>query len=69
MLQAQPAGDSPAVAWTPPARLLTALARLLEAHDYARDAQHDLWDFAVSIRSLKALGLTTNDLRWLVCKG
>ena len=55
--------------WTPPARLLAALARLLEAHDYARDAGRDPWDFAVGIRPLAAMGVTTNDLRWLVCKG
>jgi len=52
-----------------PARLRAALAQLAEARSYARDAQRDVWDFAVEITALHALGLTTSDLRWLACKG
>jgi len=29
----------------------------------------DLWEFAVEIGCLRAVGLTNNDLRWLVCRG
>ena len=39
------------------------------AHDYARDAQRDAWQFAVEISRLTELGLTSSDLRWLVEKG
>jgi len=45
------------------------LAHLAEAYHYAQDAGRDVWDFAVEIDSLSALGLTPSDLRWLVCKG
>jgi hypothetical protein len=45
------------------------LAQLAEARAYAQDAGHDVWDFAVEISRLSALGLTPSDLRWLVCKG
>jgi hypothetical protein len=41
---------------------------LLQAHDYARDTKRDLFDFAVEIAELHAVGLNNNDLRWLVCK-
>jgi hypothetical protein len=47
----------------------SALAELVCAQQYAEDAQRDVWDFAVEIHSLSALGLTPSDLRWLVCKG
>ncbi len=42
---------------------------LTEAHDYARDMQCDLWDFAVEIDTLRALGLSFEDLCWLVTSG
>ena len=44
----------------------TAIAELVEAHDYARDADCDPWQFAVEISRLQELGLTYSDLRWLV---
>ncbi len=47
----------------------TAIAELAEAHDYARDARCDPWQFAVEIARLQELGLTYSDLRWLVEKG
>jgi hypothetical protein len=43
--------------------------RLREAFDYAQELELGLWDFAVEIQSLRADGLSNNDLRWLVCKG
>ncbi len=52
----------------PPA-VEAALAELAIAHDYARDAQRDDWQFAVEISRLMELGLTGSDLRWLVEKG
>lgn len=50
-------------------KLQGAFAALLEALEYADDAGASPWDFAVSIRHLKRLGLVENDLRWLVRKG
>ncbi len=50
-------------------KLGLALAALLEAFDYAEDTQSDRWDFAVAIRHLRRIGLSPNDLRWLVKKG
>jgi hypothetical protein len=29
----------------------------------------NIWDFAVEIRVLRAAGLSTSDIRWLVCRG
>jgi hypothetical protein len=58
-----------------PARLgLTAVTQaglkvLFDARAYAELAGLSVWEFAVEIRSLAALGITTNDLRWLVCQG
>lgn len=45
-----------------------ALALLLESRAYAEELGRSAWDFAVEIGSLRAAGLTTSDLRWLVCK-
>ena len=50
-------------------QISTALMRLAKALDHASDAGRDRWDFAVEIQELLAVGLTTSDLRWLVCKG
>ena len=47
----------------------TGLVRLAGALDQASDTGRDRWDFAVEIQELLAAGLTTSDLRWLVCKG
>jgi hypothetical protein len=49
--------------------LQAGLHKLLEAYGYARDVGRDVWDFAVEIRTLRAAGLSTSDLRWLICKG
>jgi hypothetical protein len=51
----------------PPLR--AGLLLLAEAHDYARDMQCDLWDFAVEIDALQACGLSADDLCWLVDRG
>lgn len=53
----------------PGSRIHAALAQLALARDYARDAGCDPWEFAVEIERLAAMGLTTEDLRWLASKG
>lgn len=52
-----------------PERMHAALAALLEAYLYAHDADHSVWDFAIDFRSLRRLGVTSWDCRWLVAKG
>jgi hypothetical protein len=47
----------------------SVLTCLLKAHDYALNLRSDVWDLAVEIDTLHALGLTDTDLRWLACKG
>ncbi|MGE4002324.1 MAG: hypothetical protein AB7I48_19115, partial [Planctomycetaceae bacterium] len=42
------------------------LALLYQAREYARLFHQDPWEFAVEIQELKAVGLTVNDLRWLM---
>lgn len=44
-----------------------AFIQLAKARDYARSMQVDPWEFAVEMERLIAQGLTTSDLRWLVC--
>jgi hypothetical protein len=46
-----------------------ALAEMAIAHEYARDAGSDTWQFAVEISRLRELGLNASDLRWMVEKG
>jgi hypothetical protein len=43
-----------------------ALQLLLEAFDYAAQTSGDRWEFAVEIGKLWELGLSPNDVRWLV---
>jgi hypothetical protein len=43
------------------------LLLLHQAADMARDFRHDSWDFAVEQESLLQAGLTSNDLRGLLC--
>src|SRR5207244_10375055 len=50
-------------------RLPAALHILLRAWDYAEGCQRDPRDFAVHIGDLLALGLTTNDLSYLLHEG
>jgi hypothetical protein len=51
----------------PPLR--AALRLLMQAETSARDAECAVWDFAVEIDCLVALGLSTGDLRLLVRRG
>ena len=44
------------------------LTLLFEAASGAEQLQRDRWDFAVEISELRRLGVTTNDLRWLICQ-
>ncbi len=48
--------------------LVQALQELLKALRLAHDVERRAWDFAVGIGSLRRLGLTESDLRWLVHK-
>ena len=50
-------------------RVRGALQQLVEAYDCATDTRREPWDFAIEIDRLLALGLSTNDLRWLAGKG
>ena len=50
-------------------RLQAGLSVLLEAHNYAQDLRLDSWDFAVELSTLRPLGLTNSDCRWLAGKG
>lgn len=45
------------------------LALLLQAQRYAVELGRSVWDLAVEISELRAVGLTNSDVRWLVCKG
>ena len=45
------------------------LQLLVEAHDCARELERSAWDFAIEIRSLYELEMTSCDLRWLACRG
>jgi hypothetical protein len=56
-----------AVETTP--RFHAALTILQEAHDYACKLGRSVWDFAVEICHLRAAGLSSSDLRWLICQG
>ena len=58
----------PLVELTP--RFQAGLSILRESHEYALQMQRPKWDFAVEIRELRTTaGLTSSDLRWLVCRG
>ena len=50
-------------------RMRAALSLLVQASAYAHDVGRGIWDFAVEINELRRIGLTVNDLRWLVCAG
>jgi hypothetical protein len=52
----------------PPAGVAVGLRLLSEARRCAGSLRRGVWDFAVEIKALLAAGLTTTDLRWLVCK-
>jgi hypothetical protein len=50
-------------------QIQAAVVQMSEAHDYARQTRSDVWEFAVEIGALRALGLSRDDLRWLVASG
>src|SRR5258708_10766540 len=57
------------IAVEPPSKKAKAFALMLEAADYATEIDCSPWDFAVEVNELRGIGLTNNDLRWLVVKG
>jgi hypothetical protein len=59
----------PARAELLPVRWRQGLKLLVDAWQYAQDLRVEVWDFAVELEALRAAGLSTADLRWLVCKG
>jgi hypothetical protein len=60
--------DSRAGSGQIPENIATGLQKLFDAHELAHDAKRDVWDFAVEIRDLREVGLSTSEIRWLVCK-
>ncbi|HKD36163.1 MAG TPA: hypothetical protein VKB78_05160, partial [Pirellulales bacterium] len=52
-----------------PDRVRQALIVLLQAYRYAEDLDLDSWDFAVELPTLRPLGLTNSDCRWLIGRG
>ncbi len=71
-VQSSPTADAGPIAdlsLCPHHRGLAALRYLAEAASFARELGRDAWDFAVEIQTFRELGLTSNDFRWLVCKG
>jgi hypothetical protein len=46
--------------------LTQALRLLYQAHSYALSSGVAIWDFAVEFAELRRIGLTLNDLRWLL---
>lgn len=51
-----------------PGRVHAGLMLLLESLAYAHDVAEDLWEFSVEWPELRRLGLTSNDVRWLIRK-
>ncbi len=43
--------------------------RLLQSHDYSQELGCSVWDFAVELSDLTSLGLSRNDVRWLLGRG
>jgi hypothetical protein len=52
-----------------PVELAAAAGLLKKAQSFAAFHKRSTWDFAVSIGELTAAGLSSADLRWLVCRG
>jgi hypothetical protein len=44
------------------------LTLLIESYEYAEDLEVNPWDFAVELDTMRDLGLTNSDIRWLVGK-
>lgn len=53
----------------PSVAVKNGIKALCQARDYAVDLRRSLWDFAVEVASLRELGLTNSEFRWLLCKG
>jgi hypothetical protein len=49
-------------------RIQRAADKLLQAREYAEDVRKSPWHFAIELQEFLALGMTHNDLRWLVAK-
>lgn len=49
-----------------PVRFKSAFAILVEAVEYAEQTNGNTWDFAIEIDRLRSLGISENDLRFLV---
>jgi len=45
------------------------LAELLKARECSLDTKSDLWEFSISLQTLRGLGLSETYLRWLVRRG
>jgi hypothetical protein len=58
---------TPEIKFTPTVK--AALSGCFEAYVYARDLDRSLWDFAVEISTLRQMGISRSDLRWIVGKG
>jgi hypothetical protein len=46
-----------------------AVSLLLQAYDYSQELKTDVWDLAMEIARLRAVGLRDTILRWLASKG
>lgn len=51
-----------------PDRLTRGLRALLQASQYAHDTNRPVSEFAIEIQRLEQLGLSSSELRWLICK-
>jgi hypothetical protein len=52
-----------------PSGICAVLRVLLQGQLYAQELKRDVWDFALELPILCAIGLSINDLRWLTCMG
>ncbi|REJ85068.1 MAG: hypothetical protein DWQ29_11550, partial [Planctomycetota bacterium] len=46
-----------------------AFVQLLKADTFACEFGRSVWEFAINLTRLQPYGLTSTDIRWLVCKG
>jgi len=49
--------------------ILMAMRKLLRAFRFSSDCNRSRWDFAIEIQELRELGISTEELRWLIGKG
>lgn len=52
-----------------PRNVRDGLALLIQAYSYAQDLNRDVWDFGLEIWSLRAAGVASFDLRWMISRG